>query len=148
MENIYLSEKFTIVKIDDNNLTYIIVKNVEQFLHDCDNYGIIEDGVTKEGIYQFINAIEEWKMVSKELEEKILSNVYSQYPEFCPTNKANNNIKNTGKKWNWSVTLNNDEVIQMNDEPVSLNEIVENFEIIQKPSFFGNRIREFIITRV
>lgn len=148
MENIYLSEKFTIVKLGDVNLTYIIVKNVEQFLYDCDEYAIIEDGVTKEGIYQFSNVIDEWKMVSKELEEKILSNVYSQYPELCPTNEVNNNIKNTEKKWNWSITLNNDEVIQMNDEPVSLNEIVENFEIIQKPSFFGNRIREFIITRV
>lgn len=148
MENIYLSKKFTIVKIDDNNLTYIIVKNVEQFLHDCDKYDIIEDGVKNEGVYTFNSYTEKWDMVSKELEEKIFSNVYSQYPELCPTNEVNKNIKNTEKKWNWSITLNNDEKIQMNDEPVSLNEIVENFEIIQKPSFFGNRIREFIITRV
>lgn len=97
MENIYLNEKFTIVKFNDVNLTYIIVKNVEQFLSDCNEYDIIEDGVTKEGIYQFSNDIEEWEMVSKELEEKILSNVCSQYPELYPTNEINNNTKSTEK---------------------------------------------------
>lgn len=44
--------------------------------------------------------------------------------------------------------LGGETVIQMNDEPVNLNEIIENFETIQKPSFFGNRIKEIIITRV
>ena len=148
MENIYLNKKFTIVKIDDSNLTYIIVKNVEQFLHDCDTYSIIEDGVKNEGVYMFNSDTEVWDMVSKKLEEKILSNVCSQYPDFCTTNEVNNNIKNTEKKWNWSIMLGGETVIQMNDEPINLNEIIENFETIQKPSFFGNRIKEIIITRV
>ena len=150
MKNFYLDENYRICRDPaDEDCTYAICNDVgsliEEFLkYDIDDIGI--DGTdTNLVIYRWDIDDERWTKLNSKETERILSTFYSQYPEHCPNN-VGGITHNTECKWNWRVKLEND-TIQMNDEPVSLDEITSNFEIIQKPSFFGKRIKQIIIER-
>lgn len=150
MKNFYLSENYKICRdLAHEECIYAICNDVKSLIEDFLEYDIDDIGIdgtdTNLVIYRWDIDDERWtKLNSKETEE-ILSTFYSQYPEYCPNN-VGGITRNTERKWNWRVKLEND-TIQMNDEPVSLNEITSNFEIIQKPSFFGKRIKQIVIER-
>lgn len=151
MRNFYLSKNYKICHDPaDGECVYAVCNNVDLLIEEFRKYDIDHIGIdmadTNLAIYRWDINDDEWTKLNQKETEKILSTFYSQYPEHCPNN-VGGITRNTECRWNWKVKLDND-TIQMNDEPVSLNEITSNFEIIQKPSFFGKRIKQIIIERV
>lgn len=151
MKNFYLNKNCRICNNPaESDCIYAICHDVDLLLEDFNDYGIedcgIDRGDTNLAVYRWTMNDHEWIKLNPNKTEDILSTFYSQYPEHCPNN-VGGITRNTERKWNWKVKLAND-TIQMNDEPVSLDEITSNFEIIQKPSFFGKRIDQIIIERV
>ena len=151
MKNFYLSKDYRICNDPaDYDCIYAICNDVDSLIEDFNDYDIddcgIDRGDTNLAVYRWDTDDDGWTKLNAKETEKILSTFYSQYPEHCPNN-TDGITRNTERKWNWKVKLNND-TIQMNDEPVNLDEITSNFEIIQKPSFFGKRIKQIIIERV
>lgn len=150
MKNFYLDENYRICRDPaDEDYIYAICNDVNSLIEEFHKYDIDDIGIdgtdTNLVIYRWDIGDDRWTKLNSKETEKILSTFYSQYPEHCP-NDVGGITRNTERKWNWRVKLEND-TIQMNDEPVSLDEITSNFEIIQKPSFFGKRIKQVIIER-
>ena len=151
MKNFYLNKNCRICNDPaESDCIYVICNDVDLLVEELGEYNIDSGGIdlgdTNLAVYRWGTYDFEWTKLSPSKTEDILSVFYSQYPEHCPNN-VGGITRNTERKWNWKVKLGND-TIQMNDEPVSLDEITSNFEIIQKPSFFGKRIDQIIIERV
>lgn len=150
MKNFYLSENYKICRdLAHEECIYAICNDVKSLIEDFLEYDIDDIGIdgtdTNLVIYKWDINDERWTKLNSKKTEKILSTFYSQYPEYCPNN-VGGITRNTERKWNWKVECKSG-LIAMNSEPVSLNEIVEAFEIIQKPSFFGKSINRIIIER-
>lgn len=150
MKNFYLNENCKLCNNPaESDCIYTICNDTSLLLKDFNKYDIedcgIDLGETNLVVYRWSIHDVEWIKLNSKQTEEILSTFYSQYPELCPNNVDEITCKSE-QKWNWKVECKSG-LIQMNDEPVSLNEIVENFEIIQKPSFFGKSINRIIIER-
>jgi hypothetical protein len=114
--------------------TYLYIDNVKDFLNDCgDDW--ITDGVNEPGIYQWKDDYEIWVMTNPNIEKKIKTIVEQSIPHQGGEIFVG---------WNILVTLDTDETIKINSEPVSINDIYESITLL-KPSFFGKRIKKFEI---
>lgn len=134
MANKYFKGNFEECTIDKGPL-YLYIDNVEDFLNDCRDEWI-SDNVDEPGIYQWKDDYEVWTMADSNIEKKIRAIV----DEISRQENNNRNVK-----WNISVTLDTDEIIKINSEPVSINDIHEAIDILLKPSFFSKRIKKFEI---
>jgi hypothetical protein len=115
--------------------TYLYIDNVKDFLNDCgDDW--ITDGVNEPGIYQWKDDYEIWVMTNPNIEKKIKTIVEQSIPHQGGEIFVG---------WNILVTLDTDETIKINSEPVSINDIHEAIDTLLKPSFFGKRIKKFEI---
>jgi hypothetical protein len=115
--------------------TYLYIDNVKDFLNDCgDDW--ITDGVDEPGIYQWKDDYEVWTMANSNIEKKIKTIVEQSIPHQGGEIFVG---------WNILVTLDTDETIKINSEPISINDIHEAINTLLKPSFFGKRIKKFEI---
>jgi hypothetical protein len=115
--------------------TYLYIDNVKDFLNDCgDDW--ITDGVDEPGIYQWKDDYEIWVMTNPNIEKKIKTIVEQSIPHQGGEIFVG---------WNILVTLDTDETIKINSEPISINDIHEAINTLLKPSFFGKRIKKFEI---
>jgi hypothetical protein len=115
--------------------TYLYIDNVKDFLNDCgDDW--ITDGVNEPGIYQWKDDYEIWVMTNPNIEKKIKTIVEQSIPHQGGEIFVG---------WNILVTLDTDETIKINSEPISINDIHEAINTLLKPSFFGKRIKKFEI---
>lgn len=134
MANKYFKGNFEECTIDKGPL-YLYIDNVEDFLNDCRDEWI-SDNVDEPGIYQWKDDYEMWVMANPNIEKKIKTIVEQSIP------------RQGGEifvGWNILVTLDTDETIKINSEPVSINDIHEVIDTLLKPSFFGKRIKKFEI---
>jgi hypothetical protein len=114
---------------------YIYIDDVESFLEDCgDDY--VSQGVNKTGVYQWSDDFDAWFIANPNIEKKVKAIVEQ-------------NISHQGGEifvgWNILITLDTDETIKINSEPVSISDIHEAIDTLLKPSFFGKRIKKFEI---
>jgi hypothetical protein len=134
MANKYFKFNFEECTIDKCPL-YLYIDDVQGFLRECgDDW--ISDNVDEPGIYQWNDNYEVWTMADSNIEKKIRAIVDK-------ISRQENNNENV--KWNISITLDTDETIKINSEPVSINDIHEAIDTLLKPSFFGKRIKKFEI---
>jgi hypothetical protein len=134
MANKYFKGNFEECTMDKGPL-YLYIDNVKEFLFDCsDDY--ISDNVDKPGIYQWDNDYDVWSIAHSNIEKQVRAIVEQ-------------NIPHQGGEifvgWNILITLDTDETIKINSEPVSINDVHEAINILLKPSFFGKRIKKFEI---
>ena len=114
---------------------YLYIDDVEDFLKECaDDY--ISDNVDEPGVYQWNDNDEVWDMANSNIEKKIKAIVKQNIP---------NQDGEIFIGWNIVVTLDTDETIKINSEPVPITDIHEAMDILLKPSFFGKRIKKFEI---
>jgi hypothetical protein len=137
MANMYFKDNFEECTIDEGPL-YLYIDNVKEFLFDCgDDY--ISDNVENSGVYQWDDDYEAWSMANSNIEKKVKAIVERSFPHQGGEIFVG---------WNILVTLDTDETIKINSEPISTNEIPEAIDILLRPSFFGKRIKEFKIVAV
>lgn len=142
MANMYFNSDFKVCSMD-NSPWYLYIDNVGDFLNDCgDDY--IYDNVGNSGVYQWDDFHEVWILANSAIEKKIEALV--EEINSLRQEKPSQNNKSIG--WNILVTLNTEETIQTNSEPVPMNEVHEAIDILLKPSFFGKTIKEFKIVAV
>lgn len=134
MANKYLNnnfEKCAIYRCPE----YLYIDDVENFLEDCsDEY--VSEGVDKPGIYQWSDDLDAWFVANPNIEKKVKAIVEQSIPHQGSEIFAG---------WNILVTLDTNETIKINSEPVSINDIHEAIDTLLKPSFFGKRIKKFEI---
>lgn len=137
MANKYFKGNFEECTIDKCPL-YLYIDDVQGFLRECgDDW--ISDNVDEPGIYQWNDNYEVWVMANPNIEKKIRAIVEQNTP------RQGGEIS---VGWNILVTLDTDETIKTNSEPISMNEVYEAIDILLKPSFFGKRIKKFEIVAV
>jgi predicted glycosyltransferase len=137
MANMYFKGNFEECAMEKSPL-YLYIDDVEDFLKDCGDEWI-SDNVDKKGIYQWNSYDDVWVFADPSIEKKIKTIVEQN------TSCQSNNIS---VKWNILITLNTNETIQTNSEPVPMNEVHEAIDILLRPSFFGKTIKEFKIVAV
>lgn len=143
MANMYFNDDFEVCSISKDP-AYLYIDDVDKFLHDCGN-GYVSDGVDKSGVYLWNDYYCVWDLADPEIDKKIkaiveeITSLRQELPR-----QSNNTFTN----WNISVVLDTGETIQINSEPISINEIPEAVDILLRPSFFGKRIKEFKIVAV
>lgn len=134
MANKYFKGNFEECAMEKSPL-YLYIDDVEDFFKECaDDY--ISDNVDEPGVYQWNDDDEVWDMANSNIEKKVRAIVKQNSP------------RQGGEifvGWNILVTLDTDETIKINSEPVSMNDIHEAINILLKPSFFGKRIKKFEI---
>jgi hypothetical protein len=134
MANMYFKDNFEVCPMDKGP-SYLYIDNVKEFLFDCgDDW--ITDGVNEPGIYQWKDDYEIWVMTNPNIEKKIKTIVEQSIPHQGGEIFVG---------WNILVTLDTDETIKINSEPISINDIHEAINTLLKPSFFGKRIKKFEI---
>ena len=134
MANKYFKDNFEECTIDKGPW-YLYIDNVEDFLDDCRDEWI-SDNVDKSGIYQWDYDSEVWDLAGPRINKKIRALVEQSIPHQGGEIFVG---------WNILVTLDTDETIKINSEPVSINDIHEAIDTLLKPSFFGKRIKKFEI---
>lgn len=140
MANMYFNDDFEVCSISKDP-AYLYIDDVDKFLHDCGN-GYVSDGVDKSGVYLWNDYYCVWDLADPEIDKKIkaiveeITSLRQELPR-----QSNNTFTN----WNILVTLDTDETIKINSEPVSINDIHEVIDTLLKPSFFGKRIKKFEI---
>lgn len=132
----------------------IIYKYLGDFEDYCEQEGIVTDGLRDiyienafSPVVLFIDTYEEirWHKVEKNDYPKWL---IGKLAERKMTAVAPKFEKNDNPVWDLIIHLTDGEtVIQTNEVPISINEIYECLEVLQKPSIFGNRIEKFEIVR-
>ena len=70
--------------------------------------------------------------------------------EFLPSELKVCEITKTNKenKFNLYIELYNEDRIHVNEEPCTLDEIMEAIRVLQKPSMFGKQVKEYKIIRI
>ena len=134
MANKYFKGNFEECAMEKSPL-YLYIDNVKEFLYDCgDDY--ISANVDKPGVYQWNDDYEVWDIANSNIEKKVKAIVEQSFPHQGGEIFVD---------WNILVTLDTNETIKINSEPVSINDIHEAIDTLLKPSFFGKRIKKFEI---
>lgn len=126
--------------------TYVLISDYDEFLSDCIRENIITDGLADAHemanfkyplvVKMNLNNVE-WEYVSP-----------NDYPTWLSKEIENESVtsKSTKEKlYNLYVIFKTGITLQTNTEPVTLEEITEAIEVLQKPSIFGKQIAEFKI---
>lgn len=140
MANKYFTDDFEVCSIGKDP-AYLYIDDVDKFLYDCDDC-YVSDGVDKPGVYQWNDYYCVWDLADPEIDKKIRALVIK---EVNSLHKETPHQNNKSINWNISVTLDTNETIKINSEPVSIDKVPEVIDILLKPSFFGKRIKKFEI---
>lgn len=134
-KNLYLTSDMKAWTKDEgiNELTYLIINNIEDFLTLCDECCMINLDVDKTGFYQWSAGRQVWEEVTDKLIIEKLEKI------------VENNSTENGVVWNLKITLLHDEVIKTNSKNCSLEELFEAIQAMQKPSLFGEQVKSFTI---
>lgn len=115
---------------------YAFIGDVEEFRKICDNMECLTRGVREVGIYKWSEENGKWEMNFGLSERKIVNKKAYDIIGY---------IKDIFTGWNISITLNTNETIKINSEPIQIAEIEEVINTMLKPNFFGERIKKFEI---
>ena len=139
MANMYFNCKFGACTVHDSP-EYLYIDDVGAFIEECgDEY--ITDNVDKSGVYHWNDDYEVWELAIPPINDKIGEIVKQIFPR--------QELSRQGGKifigWNIIITLDTDEIIKTNSEPIEMTEVQEAINTLLKPSFFGKRIKKFEI---
>lgn len=139
MANMYFNKNFEVCTVEDSP-EYLYVDDVVNFLRECgDDW--ISDEVYNSGVYQWDNHNEVWSLANSEIDRRITSIIRQDFPRQELPRQGGDIFVG----WNILITLDTDEIIKTNSEPISMNDVQEAINILLRPSFFGKRIKKFEI---
>lgn len=111
---------------------FALIGDLKAFMLECEANLTITNGITNTGLYLWDELDERWNKCP--LDHEIMKSI----------NKILITTENTDL-WDIVITLDTNEEIVTNDEPVSMAEVYEAINTMRKPSFFGKRIKEIRI---
>ena len=128
--NIYLNYEGNETTLGACDVAYI--GDFASFCHICEQTHTVKNGVVKNGVYEWDDSTGSWHETSLNTAmQKTIDKIVDDVKNF--------------DAWNIIITLNNDDEIKTNDEPITMVEVYEAIDTMRKPSFFGKRIKEIRI---
>lgn len=120
---------------------YLYIDDVNAFYDACgDKY--ITENVLSTGVYKWDDNNEIWEQTNEPtITRPIMDIIRKKEKEVGGITKA------TDDKWNIQILLDDDTILKTNDEPVTMDEVIEAVRIMLKPSFFGKRLKEITLSR-
>lgn len=117
---------------------FAFIGDFEVFILECQVSHTITNGITGVGLYSWDDAAGHWDKCPSDHEVmKSINKILSATSATAPTDDK--------MLWDIVVTLDTNDEIVTNDEPVSMAEVYEAINTMRKPSFFGKRIKEIRI---
>lgn len=120
---------------------YLYIDDVKAFYDTCgDTY--ITENVFSTGVYKWDDNNEIWEQTNDPtITRPIMDIVRKKEKEVGGITKATND------SWNIEILLDDDTILKTNDEPVTMDEVIEAIKTMLKPSFFGKRLKEITLSR-
>lgn len=126
-------------KISDNP-DYLYIDDVNAFYDACGEDYIAEN-VFSRGVYMWDDNDEVWKQTDDTAITRPIMDIVKKGKEVGGITKT------ASDKWNIGILLDDDTILKTNDEPVTMDEVIEAVKTMLKPSFFGKRLREITLSR-
>lgn len=120
---------------------YLYIDDVNAFYDACGEDYIAEN-VFSTGVYKWDDNSEIWKQTDDPtITRPIMDIVRKKEKEIGGITRTAND------SWNIEILLDDDTILKTNDEPVTMDEVIEAVRTMLKPSFFGKRLREITLSR-
>lgn len=120
---------------------YLYIDDVNAFYDACGEDYIAEN-VFSRGVYTWDDDKEMWTPTGDPLITVPIMNIVKEKRK-----EVGDITKTANDSWNIEILLDDDTILKTNDEPVTMDEVIEAVKTMLKPSFFGKRLREITLSR-
>ena len=120
---------------------YLYIDDVKAFYDLCgDDY--IAENVYTNCIYKWDDDREMWTPTGDPLITIPIMDIVKEKGK-----EVGGITKTASDSWNIKILLDDDTILKTNDEPVTMDEVIEAVKTMLKPSFFGKRLKEITLSR-
>lgn len=120
---------------------YLYVDDVNAFYDACGEDYITEK-VFSTGVYMWDGNSEAWEQTDEPAITRPIMNIVKEKRK-----EVGGITKTASDSWNIEILLDDYTILKTNDEPVTMDEVIEAIKTMLKPSFFGKRLREITLSR-
>lgn len=120
---------------------YLYIDDVNAFYDACGEDYIAEK-VFSTGVYMWDDNSEAWEQTDEPAITRPIMNIVKEKRK-----EVGGITKTASDSWNIEILLDDDTILKTNDEPVTMDEVIEAIKTMLKPSFFGKKLREITLSR-
>lgn len=149
MKNYYFNDCLDI--LDENaisdceDISYIVVNDVEKFKAFCDGMSMTDYKVTSAGLYYFNENYEEWRELNQYFYPKIYNDLIKYLNKTEDNTKENSTMNNKEKTFNYSIEFKNGGFICEENCNKSFDEIFNSVKDLYNSAVFGSNVKKITI---